>query len=497
MVSPPLFNTEPGFLPLLENDETVYSWASRYHRRSGNAHPYVTGQILFGSKNAGLHHDFPAHLARLADLGVLDQPVTQLALNHTVLGAMAKFMSATNIDWAIADMSGSPIGNLKQRLGLLKSGCGASYRLKACAECIEKDSSSEAGAMWHLEHQWPTVWTCTRHGNVLRELSPNVRSTRFGQWHLPDAVMQEDWLLTPLSDPQHEHIGRLARLTANIAGMPERNLDPDCLRLTYQVGVDRLGLVCNSDGSTRFKQLVGVAQSHFCTLRDLPQWSFLADLDNSIAGLLGLLLRRQPGSRHLAKHVALIDLLFGDFVTFEAAYREVEAAVVAGSLDAINSQLQRTRHQLLQLVEQDGLSINQAAETIGVQPAQAVRWVKNAGIEYQGRPHVLDDRREKILVTLLKQGREIEEIVAILTIKRSWLRAYLAKHTVLRDTWRDIHQANTLKRYRAHFKKLADTHTGVPLKTIQQMAGSGYSWLYRHDRAWLAENLPFLRAERN
>lgn len=33
---------------------------------------------------------------------------------------------------------------------------------------------------------------------------------------------------------------------------------------------------------------------------------------------------------------------------------------------------------------------------------------------------------------------------------------------------------------------------GRTLREIRAVPGGGYTWLYRHDRKWLIENLPFL-----
>jgi len=34
-----------------------------------------------------------------------------------------------------------------------------------------------------------------------------------------------------------------------------------------------------------------------------------------------------------------------------------------------------------------------------------------------------------------------------------------------------------------------ETHSGIPVSLLRKTAGSGYAWLFRHDRAWL-EALP-------
>lgn len=490
-----LFDTVPSFLPVLEADETIFSWGGRYHRRSGNARAEDSSRILFGDAKAGLRHDFPSHVGRLAD--VIGQNIAgrDLVLDHTIFGVLAKFLDVATVEEAVTMMLGQSVSGLKHRLGLLKSGAGASHPLKACRECVAIDRGAESGPIWRIEHQWPTVWVCRRHEGPLAWIDTEGRTKDRKRWLLPDGVSRDEWIDLPsVADGQLAHLHRIATLTSKIAMANEVSFDSTHLRLTYLLGANDLGFVVTSDGSVRFKETLTAVRAWSSDLVTLPGWGFLMQAENPHGGFVGLLLRQYRGNHHISKHLALIDFLFGTFENFIAMYQTVTAAADAGTLEELRATLRSTRIRVLSSVKADGLSINQAATNAGVQPAQAVEWVKDAGIPYKARPRVLNAERKGNLLRMLRAGRSRDDIAARIGVKKSWLRAFLADNNELRERWLAKVEASRRDSYRKNFLRLVATHVGVPTKRIKAIPGNGFSWLYNHDRAWLMANLPQIKA---
>lgn len=486
-----LFGKAPSFLPVLEADEIIYSWCSRYHRRSGNADPAISSRILFSDPRAGLHHDFPSHVQTLVDVAGFDKSGTELILNHTILGALAKFLPSEITDKAITGMLESSVTNLKQHLGLLKGGCGARHPLRACFSCKSEDLETPSGPRWHLEHQWPTVLVCTRHSQPLREAFPLAKGTLLGNWHLPDSLHEFEWRENhDISDSQLAHLVRLANLAREVTAMKERGLNLENLRLVYRLGADAKGFIIRSDGSARFKDLTKAIGNYFGELKTTQGLEFLNAIQSNHGGLVGLLIRKFPGSRHFAKHLALIDFLFDSFHEFQNMYRRVESASESDSLFALELELRSTRQNIFRLVTENGMSINQAAQKVGVHASQAVGWIRQEGIHYKRRPRVLDAKKKRRLLSLLKEGAASAKIVSALSITKGWLRSFLANNPDVRKEWLKKHSENKRDSYRKHFSNLLQTHCGVPIKAIKAIPGSGYSWLYRNDGVWLSEAMP-------
>lgn len=487
-----LFVTAPGFLPSLDDDETLFSWGARYHRRSGNAHPRDSSRILYGDETAGSRHDLPSHVGNLVDRTAgLVGTGESLILRHTIFGAFAKFLDPETITEALSMMHGPSIYGLKGKLGLLTSGLGADHPLKGCHQCIEEDMATGSGARWRVEHQWPSVWVCRRHGAALSQVLATALTRKPRPWLLPDSVSRDDWIeFPPLNDYQLERLSRLATLTAGIAEMSERSLDLSLLRLTYFFGGNARGFIVTSDGSVRFKAMLEALKVRSADLLEVPGWEFLSQLKTTHGGLLGLLMRRVPGNHHLAKHVALIDFLFDSFEQFSACYHSVVSSAENGTIDDRIYELHSTREQIINLVQIEGLSINKAAAQVGVHTALAVRWIKREGIPYQARPRVLDRELKAKLLWMLRAGRTREEIVENLAIKKSWLRAFLADHLAIRDRW--LQKLTSIRRnvYRETFLELMRANVGVPIRRIKAMPGNGFTWLYNHDREWLMAHLP-------
>jgi hypothetical protein len=488
-----LFDHEPSFLPILEEDETLYSWGARYHRRSGNARASDSSRILFGAPTAWRHHDFPSHIGHLIGRIGQELDAEKLVFEHTIFGATAKFLDPESTGMAKALMLGTSVTGLKQKLGLLKSGVGATFPLKACRECMVEDLESPIGSRWHLEHQWPTSWSCSRHGQPLIQISPIFASSERCGWLLPDTVAKENWIeFSTLSDTQLDHLVRFTALTAGIVSLPMQNLGSSLLRMTYLLGASRKGFVVTSDGSVRFRQLVDAVKAKFLELEDLPMWGFIQQTKAMHGGFVGLLMRQYRGNHHIAKHIPLIDFLFGSFEKFHETYVQVLSATTTEQIDELSAELHETRDQVLHMVRDENISVTSAASRVGVRASQALLWVKKAGISYNARPRVLCQEREEQLISMLKAGQSWNEIVEQLGIKKSWLRAFLAANVQIRRDWSAKHAIVMRNEYREHLLALLRDHPGVPLKRIKSIPGNGFSWLYRNDPQWLASNLPLM-----
>lgn len=486
-----LFETHLNFLPVLETGETLFSWGARYHRRCGNACAQDSSLLLYGDRWAGVKHDLPSHVARLASaIGVADQ-AESLIYKHSIFGAFAKFLSPEVTQVALQMMLGTSIAGLKHRLGLLKSGVGADHPLKACHYCTLEDSKSAVGATWRLEHQWPTVWICKKHCLPLSYLDVGFLKRQRSLWPLPDSVSKSAWVEYPLLQPsQIAHLKRIAELTSALAAIEERNLDLSHLRLTYLLGAMERGFVVTSDASLRFGAMLAAVRQRFDSLLDLPGWKFLVDTASVHGGFVGLLMRNYRGNHHFTKHLALIDFLFDSFFDFRRVYDLVENSSNQGAVDELYCMLRITRQNVLDGVVSGSRSINSVAQEFGVPVSRAVSWIKSEGVSYKARPRVLTPEKTEKLLQMLKEGKSRTEIVEDLNIKRGWLRAYLAKNKDLRDSW--FFKVYVAKRdhYRNELINFVSTHGALPVARIKKIPSSRYLWLFKHDSEWLALNAP-------
>lgn len=488
-----LLGFSPSFLPAATKDETLYGWCARFHRLSGNTCASLTSKELFGYQSGGQRSDFPLGLDHFADVthGFLGSAL-EILQERTVLGHFLPFLSEPAGRIAIQNICSGSTSRIKAPLGLLKGNHEIPVRLKACPSCMSEDRSRLGIATWHLPHQWPSSWICLRHRNVLQIAAEDVISHRNRQWCLPDDLHGEDWQDIPdLGTVSHKKLLRLAEWTRYFAKQKETYFQPHLLRQTYLVKAKTFGWIA-LDGTLRFRNMCDAFLDGHRGLEFLPGLGLLANVAKTNGGFLGLLLRSYAGHRVPAKHMLLMAFLFEAPEEFEEVYAESRAIFESDGNAGLQRHLTDVRERLVQMVDQQGASINHAAEVLGIPPAMAVRAIQKQNIAYRRRPRVLDAQRETRLVDLLKAGEPRASIATILGIRRSFIKDYLALHEELRSMWQSVFGRRSRDFHRAQFLSILATYPDLPIKRIRRLPMNGFQWLYNNDREWLLEQLPSL-----
>jgi hypothetical protein len=247
------------------------------------------------------------------------------------------------------------------------------------------------------------------------------------------------------------------------------------------------------DGSVRLQALKHAFARSYQGLAQLPGLSFLGSITDVNAGILGLLLRQFPGSRHPVKHIYLMAFLFEEPAEFLDLYRHVKAKAKPGVTTLLDEQLREQIARLSRMIVDEGRSVNDVARELGVAPTQAIRHLDNEGIPYKKRPRVLSPKIEKKLQILLKAGKERQEISSALGIRMGFIKDYLAKQPQLKSAWTRAWHERRKMEYRRCFIRVLRNNPGLPMKLIKRINSNGFQWLYRNDREWLVANLPTVR----
>ena len=134
-------------VPLLRDDQTLYSCCGQVHAWSGGASAIETSSALFGRPYAALCHDFPARLEHLASVAFGDTVgVDELALRHTLLGYFLTAAPPRLTRRILAAVSSSSLPSIKMTLGIAASRVGGHHPLKACVNCVEHDLQERVAA---------------------------------------------------------------------------------------------------------------------------------------------------------------------------------------------------------------------------------------------------------------------------------------------------------------------------------------------------------------
>lgn len=482
-----LFEDLPVNLPSFVGGETLFSWCALYHRLSGNGIAADSYFQLFGTRIPGLRHDFPKRLEDFCrrTRHVLGTPEA-LALERTMLGYYAPFASLKSYRRALESVARGNQSNPKHILGLMASRVGASHPLKACPECLRRDLKVLGHSRWILEHQWPSVWICRRHGAPLRYLSKEFQPRDQREWTLPEDHEEGEWAApSAMSASSFERLAQIASVSVSIAGIPLL-FEDNRLRLAYRIGAKRRGWVA-FDGTLRLAAMTRHFQESFGSLTIMPGFGFLAEADPNGGGVLGLLTRQLSGLHHPAKHAVLIAFLFASMAEFVDAYR---TAGNADGSDGVAVLVGEWHSELCRLVESEHWSVSRAATHLGLHISQSCRWLDSVGTAYERRPRVIDDEKRERIAALLRAGNDYQLVAEEVGVKKGLVRAFTAANPDLRDDWRESRFERLRDEHRDRAVGLFAENQGVSLKVLKSVPGNGLTWLQRHDREWLAAHAP-------
>ncbi|WP_454259063.1 TniQ family protein [Pseudoxanthomonas mexicana] len=153
-----------GMLPVLHDNQTIYSWCGLTHALNGGKCARETSTILFGAPHAALSHDFPSRLVALdKSTGYALGRSRDIALRNTLLGYYLSIVRQAQAEKILGLLRFGTIPHLKMLLGITASRVGGHHPLKGCERCFADDEASRGWAYWHVEHQLPSTLVCTKH----------------------------------------------------------------------------------------------------------------------------------------------------------------------------------------------------------------------------------------------------------------------------------------------------------------------------------------------
>ncbi|MBK9236724.1 MAG: TniQ family protein [Rhodoferax sp.] len=324
----------PAFLSWLPG-ETLFSLVSRHHYFSGHVLSARTCRQFFGHERAGSQHDLPSRLAQfVARTAGCFGSVEQVSKQHTLLAYYATFVSPDETENAIAAMASNSVVHLKFRLGILTSRFRANHPLKACEVCMEEDRARFGWAYWHLDHQFPGVWTCHKHDRLLRESTLKATGVERFQWNLPAQDSFFNWRAETNRAVQSElgALTSLSRLVLDLVSpIDPRKLETGRLHEVYRAELSRRGWLTEG-GNLRMPALAASYLDHVRCLRVVPELDALPSTPDDAVTQLGRLLRPPRSGTHPLRHLVLINWLFGSADVFWAAYDQaLDPSAIAAS----------------------------------------------------------------------------------------------------------------------------------------------------------------------
>lgn len=470
-------------------DETLFSFVSRCHHLWGHQAPWRTSEILFGNRRGGYQHDLPNRVAEFVQrtqgsVGDVDAIIRE----HTLLRYYLPFLSTAEADHHASTMSGPSVANLKFRLGLLTSRFRANHPLKACIDCMAFDLKEYGWTYWHLAHQYPGVWMCARHQQVLREFQFKSNGVGRFQWYLPEETMFAP-TVTMSADVRRSFLS-LSETVGNViacaapASLSEWSIQAGLLKAFHSRGW------LTDSGRLYLAQASPAFLSHVTPLRECAEFSALPISETEAASQLGRLLRPMRTGTHPLRYLVLANWLYGEGGSFLAACEGAGEHPPLTPPDADERALpippiDRRHERIAELLVEKGMSARAAASILDVDTATVIAWAAKQGIPTARRPKYLKGDRYEALLTDIRGGMDKAVAANRHDVSIETVTRMLRSVSGLRDRWQGARFTAARDAAREEWGRLAASHGHLGIKLLRAMAPSSYAWLYRNDREWL------------
>jgi hypothetical protein len=415
------------------------------------------------------------------------------------LGYFVPFLDVQRGEALLSGITAGSVPDLKMRLGIPASGVGGYHPLRCCKECIENDKRTLGWPIWHLAHQAPSALVCLWHKRPLVQTWHPISPVHRREWLLPNASKASDRY--EISLPDEQALGllfQLAELSEHVFGVEPGVWNPVTLSAVYRRWAHEHSAVTKA-GSLRHSVLESELAPRFNQLRGAFRALSPMPIDLQLGSMIGAVIRTTPKPIHPLKHLVLLIAMFGDVNTTRAAlnlkeidYASLNTAEASTSEDdpMVNQNAERLTIFLASI--EQGQSISTAAISAGVSTSTGVRWARQHGVVFTPRPKVMNATVLENIRDDLRRGLDRPVVAATHDVSVVSINRLLSTEHGLRDTWHNArHEAARISNRASLISLIRDQPT-ISSSQLRKTPGSGWTWLYRHDRAWLEATLPSL-----
>jgi len=476
-------------------DETLFSFASRYHRLSGHLRSETTCQTLFGHRRMGSAHDLPSLIAIFVHrtrsvLGSAEEIIFQ----RTLLPYYLPFKPKLIADNAVASMKEAGIGGLKFRLGIPASGFRAHHPLKFCPDCRDADGAANHLPYWRWIHQLPSAWLCPTHATELSATEIKAEGNNRFEWFLPDEC---DTHRATSEDVSLEYLRRLGDVAISLSRNAARiRYDTDRVALTILGELAKQGFLGGPSGTKLERESIGNAYTHFLRgVRKIPALNPLPATENQAADEIDRILHR-PSHVHVTRIISAITWLFGSMDRFESAYWQPLSQYKPKSCnlpeqEGPNTELDAndSRRANLIAILTEGRTVTAAAKAVGIDIATAKAWASAQGISTGSRASKMRGMKRQAMIDALRRGEPKEDIARQANLSVQSVTRLMRSEIGLGNAWHQARHAQKQAEARKQWREAIESDPSSGPKAARLLKPAAYAWLYRNDRAWLRTSI--------
>lgn len=472
---------------------------------SGNWSASETCYQLFGHARNGCAHDFPSNLDALFERtsGQLGN-AEEIVFGHTMLPFYFTFRKDIDKRNALACARNGGIAGLKASLGILASRFGASHPLKACPACVAVDVVSHGTSYWHLDHQYPGVWICPMHDQVLQAGSVKVTGVGRFLWYLPaEADLHALWAPDECPPAMVEEARSFVKAFGECAIESARlaatfHFDRERLSRLYLTGCMEAGLV--SDGGRQRHDLIADAILPLCLiLREIPELESLPNDADQVFLQFSRMLSMDRVPSHPFRHFVMILALFGSWGVFWKRYVGWHGNAIPTDLRLVPPVLKpepapdNRVERFLDLIQNQEVSISGAAAAVGIDTQTGLVWATKAGRPISRRPKILTAEVRARLIAALRIGKDKQIVSTDFGVSVQTVTHVLQTEIGLSEEWHRARFAKSQRLNRSRWAKHFSEFPGDAQQDFRRSSPASFMWLYRNDREWLAQQVASLQ----
>ncbi|MFU8648182.1 TnsD family Tn7-like transposition protein [Lysinibacillus sp. RSDA_15] len=476
-------------LPFFTNpypDELLYSAIARFHFYSGNLDCKDTLEELFGSRSVIPSVEIGSYFSVLGERLGPQYSVESLLADHTIYPYYASFLSKVRQQEILQDVLQDGQA-LYTRLGIVAGGICRKDGLYYCAECAKADNVHYGEPYIHREHQLQGINYCPHHEVPLRKYpittDSRIQYVRFELKYMNLTALYE-------VDSYKDVAVKIAKQAYQLLQLPLHELSRESVSSKYRALLREHNLITASN-RVRQQELYQAVRSYFPTGFLKAYESELNEADEY--NWLKVLLRNSKRHVHPLRHLFLLHFLQQDIEGFEITSTD-QGAFGAGPFPCLNKAASHYKQFIIQNVDVTrGFKTKNLIGTFTCSCGFIYARKHTTDIFKIGRVKAFGDVWLRKLNELANGNLSVRAMAKELGVDSKTIKRYLNGNIELKQ-YEDSKSVDAqLARYKQELIEGMKQLPALSRTQLRQQFQKQYIYIYRHDNAWLAENLPVKR----
>jgi predicted transcriptional regulator len=471
------------FAPLLQNNETLYSWITRWALLSGYPSGRSAIKCLFGNDNMQLTSSFPSNLPQIQ--GFSDQAPKQLINKHTILPFFKAFLDEDVYKNAVLAMLSGRTDHLYSRLSLLANRLPMFQAMRYCPICTQHDYLTFGHTYWHVSHQLPAITVCTKH-------SVNLIGVEIARRELVLPPSPED--IGVIEDVTSAKEFKFCELLRQVLEVGSRNLTPEKLNSCYIKALCEIDLA-SANGSIRMDKLRSEIRQYW---QDGHSGDFAKLLELVFSGNGSFiypapLFYQKTSHHHPVKHLLLIGLLFESWEGFLIAFHNKSqwgdvtpehSTYVIEPKYSVESIREKNIIEYLRA----SYSMRSIAKRFNatLTTVKKIAFLNNISVESRAQKIFANERNS--IIRLAEKGLAASSIADKFNCSTAAVEQIITQTKGLVEKRKLVRFNNKREKHRNKIREAKKCN--VRRTDIQRKVRASYTWLFRNDKDWLYLNLP-------